>query len=57
MFKECGRRTTDDDDDDDDDGRTDNGACIYYKLTYEPKGSGELIIHFTEYVAYTSLQF
>ena len=27
-----------------DDGRrrTDNGACLYYKLTYEPKGSGEL---------------
>ena len=22
--------------------RTDNGACLYYKLTYEPKGSGEL---------------
>ena len=20
----------------------DNGACLYYKLTYEPKGSGEL---------------
>ena len=30
MFKECGRR------------RTENGACLYYKLTYEPKGSGEL---------------
>ena len=30
-----------------DDGRrrrTDNGACLYYKLTYEPKGSGELKI-------------
>ena len=26
----------------DDDGRTDDGACHYYKLTYEPKGSGEL---------------
>ena len=25
-----------------DDGRTDNGACLYYKLTYESKGSGEL---------------
>ena len=27
-----------------DDGRrrTDDGACTYYKLTYEPKGSGEL---------------
>ena len=22
--------------------RMDNGACLYYKLTYEPKGSGEL---------------
>ena len=32
MFKECGRRR-----------RTDNGACLYYKITYEqPKGSGEL---------------
>ena len=20
----------------------DDGACLYYKLTYEPKGSGEL---------------
>ena len=29
---------------DDDDGRRqmDNGACLYYKLTYEPKSSGEL---------------
>ena len=29
----------------DDDGRrrrTDNGACLYYKLTCEPKASGEL---------------
>ena len=32
MFKECGRRGTD------------NGACLYYKLTYEPEGSGELKI-------------
>ena len=24
--------------------RTDNRACLYYKLTYEPKGSGELKI-------------
>ena len=33
-----------------DDGRrrTDNGACLYYKLTYEPKGSGELKIVFSE---------
>ena len=34
MFKECGRR------------RTDNGAYLYYKLTHEPKGSGELKIIF-----------
>ena len=30
----------------DDDGRRrrmDNEACLYYKFTYEPKGSGELI--------------
>ena len=28
-----------------DDGQRqmDNGACLIYKLTYEPKGSGELI--------------
>ena len=26
----------------DDDGQTDDGACLYYKLIYEPKGSGEL---------------
>ena len=32
MFKECGRR------------RTDARACLYYKLTHEPKGSGELIM-------------
>ena len=25
-----------------DNGRTDDGACLYYKLTNEPKGSGEL---------------
>ena len=25
--------------------RTDNGACLHYKLTYEPKGSGELIFN------------
>ena len=31
MFKECGRRQ-----------RTDNEACLYYKLTYESKGSAEL---------------
>ena len=29
MFEECGIQT-------------DNGACLYYKLTYEPKGSSEL---------------
>ena len=36
------------DDDDDDAGRrwrTDNGARLYYKLTYEPKGWGELKTH------------
>ena len=27
-----------------DEGRTDDGACLYYKLTHEPKGSGKLII-------------
>ena len=31
-----GRRTPDD-------GRTDDGPWLYYKLTNEPKGSGELI--------------
>ena len=30
MFKECGRR------------QADNRAYLYYKLTNEPKGSGEL---------------
>ena len=34
MFEECGRRT--------DDRLTDDGACLYYKLTNEPKSSGEL---------------
>ena len=29
IFKECGRRM-------------DNGVCLYYKLTHEPKGSIEL---------------
>ena len=28
--------------DDDDGRRIDNGACLYYKLPYEPKGSAEL---------------
>ena len=28
-----------------DDGRTDDGPWLYYKLTNEPKGSGELIMH------------
>ena len=32
MFKERGRRLT----------MTDNGVCLYYKLTYEHKGSDEL---------------
>ena len=29
MFEECGRQM-------------DNRACLYYKITHEPKGSGEL---------------
>ena len=29
MFKECGRRT-------------DDGACLCFKLTYEPQGSSEV---------------
>ena len=29
---------------DDNGQRTDDGACLYYKLTNEPKGSGELKI-------------
>ena len=28
-------------------GRTDNGPWVYYKLTNEPKGSGELKICFS----------
>ena len=28
-----------------DNGRTDDGPWLYYKLTNEPKGSGELKIH------------
>ena len=39
MLEECRRRTPKTDADD---GRTDDGACLYYKLTHEPKGSGEL---------------
>ena len=31
--------------------RPDNGACLYFKLTYEPKGSGELMI----YLSYVNL--
>ena len=30
------------------DGRTDDGACLYYKFTYEPKCSGELKSMFGE---------
>ena len=37
-LKECGRRRTMTYNN----VRTDNGACLYYKLTYEAKGSGEL---------------
>ena len=33
-FEECGRQT--------DGGWMDGGACLYFKLTYEPKGSVEL---------------
>ena len=36
--QECGLRT------DDEGGWMDDRACLYYKLTHEPKGSGELII-------------
>ena len=38
MFKNGGRR------------RTDDGACLYCKLTYEPKGSGELKSGFLLYI-------
>ena len=34
-YKECGWQK-------DGDGRTDNGVCLQYKLTYEPKGLSEL---------------
>ena len=34
--------------DDDDVRRTDNAACLYYKLTYEPKDSGELTMDFSD---------
>ena len=44
-----------DDDDDDDDGRTDAGPWVYYKLTYEPKGSGELKSRFSHDAAYIFL--
>ena len=30
----------------DDGHRTDDGACLYYKLTNEPKGSDELKINY-----------
>ena len=36
-FEDCRQPTTD--------RQRDGGACLYYKLTYEPKGSGELIKH------------
>ena len=34
----------------DDDGRTDERACLYYMLTHEPKGSGELINRFVSFI-------
>ena len=37
IFENGGRTTTDDNGQ-----RTDDGACLYYKLTNGPKGSGEL---------------
>ena len=30
---------------------TDNDACLYYKLTHEPKGSGEQINYVSEFSA------
>ena len=39
---ENGGRTTDDGQ------RMDDGACLYYKLTNEPKGSGELKTYFAQ---------
>ena len=41
MFKECWRRWTD------------NGACLYYKLTNEPKGSDELITKYINWQQFT----
>ena len=45
MFENGGRlrrRRTDPWTDEPVDGRTDDVACLYYKLTNDPKGSGEL---------------
>ena len=36
MFEKCGRRT-------------DGEACLYYKLTYEPRGSGELKMNMSSF--------
>ena len=36
-FEECVRQKTTDDD-----RRTEDGACLYYKLNFEPKDLGEL---------------
>ena len=39
-------------------GRTDDGACLYYKLTNEPKGSGELkMLIFTQYKNWIKISF
>ena len=46
MFKVCGRRR-----------RKDDGVCLYFKLTYEPKGSGELKCHFTKRLETTTKDF
>ena len=44
MFKECGRQT-------------DNKACLYYKLKYEPEGSGELIIFVVKNYQGTTIKY
>ena len=50
MLTSDGRRTTDDV------RRTmDGGPCLYYKLTSEPKGSGELKTQ--QYIFYTDIKF
>ena len=39
-----------------DDGCTDEGPWLYYKLTNEPKGSGELKIHCFKFLQYKSIR-